>query len=180
MFYLSLIAKEISSAPEEEESQIIGKHKRYKELCELHGEPVVVRKQEGEINPNFLEARLISFEFVAKEGVIPGRRGEVVMKKEIPKSFDVYRVKGLVGRMFGVKPLSLKLVWETGEWDPVAGYDELEDSESENEGDEVERPEGQLEEKGKWMKREVELVDGTRQVGFCVDGLEARVRVELR
>lgn len=35
-------------------------------------------------------------------------------------------------------------------------------------------------EKGKWVQREVELVDGTRQVGFWIEGKSARVRVEVR
>ncbi len=33
---------------------------------------------------------------------------------------------------------------------------------------------------GRWVKREVELKDGPRQFGYCVDGLEARIRVERR
>ena len=36
------------------------------------------------------------------------------------------------------------------------------------------------EEEGRWKRREMELVDGTREVGFFVEGAEARVRVELR
>lgn len=31
-----------------------------------------------------------------------------------------------------------------------------------------------------WERREVELIDSTREVGFWVEGKEARVRVELR
>jgi hypothetical protein len=33
---------------------------------------------------------------------------------------------------------------------------------------------------GRWVKREVELKDGPRQFGYCVDGLEAKIRVERR
>ncbi|MCJ1420890.1 hypothetical protein MMC32_007249 [Xylographa parallela] len=35
-------------------------------------------------------------------------------------------------------------------------------------------------EKGKWVRREVELVDGTREVGHWIEGMEAKVRVEYR
>ncbi|MCJ1401887.1 hypothetical protein MMC11_005104 [Xylographa trunciseda] len=35
-------------------------------------------------------------------------------------------------------------------------------------------------ETGKWVRREVELVDGTREVGHWIEGKEARVRVEYR
>ncbi len=31
-----------------------------------------------------------------------------------------------------------------------------------------------------WRRREMELADGTREVGFFVEGGEARVRVEVR
>jgi len=35
-------------------------------------------------------------------------------------------------------------------------------------------------EKGRWMKREIEIEDGTRQIGFCVDSIEPMVRIEMR
>jgi hypothetical protein len=30
------------------------------------------------------------------------------------------------------------------------------------------------------MERKTEIEDSTRQIGFCVDGMEAKVRIELR
>jgi hypothetical protein len=81
--------------------------------------------------------------------------------------------------MFGVRPLGTRLVWESDEWDPVGRRDDDDDDDDEemvtgSEGEEEER------EKGKWMRREVELEDGTREVGFWIEGREATVRVELR
>jgi hypothetical protein len=114
-----------------------------------------------------------------------------VVQVQVPKSFDIYAVKGVVGRVFGLSPLGVRLVWETGEWDPVGGFDEVE-GESDEEELEAEwgrREEGglvgeeapELERKGgRWVKREVELKDGPRQFGYCVDGLEAKIRVERR
>ncbi|CRK34866.1 hypothetical protein BN1708_019638, partial [Verticillium longisporum] len=112
---------------------------------------------------------------------------------EIPKSFDVYAVKAIAGRMFAVPPLTIRLVWETGEWDPVGGFDEElgDSSDEEDEGleadlaVEIEAAKGfgedvELRKGGRWVKREVELADGPRQLGFCVDGLSARIRVETR
>lgn len=64
-------------------------------------------------------------------------------------------------------------MWETGEWDPVADYQDEVDSSDEEEmhgGDE----------RGMWVKREVELDGGTREVGFWVEGMEATIRVERR
>jgi len=183
MFYLSRIGQAMAKVSENEEHAVTSQHKRYAELCSLYGDPVVVRKSSTAVNPDFLEARLIKFTFYMPPNTNEGRSEAITKVKEIPKSFDIYRVKGIVGRLFGVWPLSLKLVWETGEWDPVAGYEEEEEEdESDDERDKkvVDSETAARREKGKWTKREVEIEDSTRQVGFCVDGMEAVVRVELR
>ncbi|KAI0600894.1 Thioesterase/thiol ester dehydrase-isomerase [Biscogniauxia sp. FL1348] len=189
MFYLARIGKHLAAVPESEEGEVIRRHKRYAELCELYGPPVVNRRKQ--VNPAFLEARLVTLEFIFH----PANQGETIHRTtKIPRSFDIYAVKGIAGKLFGVKPLSLRLTWETGEWDPVAGFDdEVEDSSEEDEEGEQDKtkepleyitghekditPEGRA---GKWVKREVELQDGPRQLGFCVDGLEAKIRVEIR
>lgn len=190
MFYLSRIGRQLSAAPDTPEAaaRVVAQHRRYAELCEIYGEPVVVRRRE--VNPAFLEARLISTLFLfhpspSQEG------GQVVVEKraQIPKAFDIYTVKGIAGRLFGRAPLALRLVWETGEWDPVAGYDEEAGDSSEDEdialeleekerGDEAQpQPQNRA---GRWIKREVELKDSPRQFGFCVDGLDVTIRVEPR
>jgi len=116
-----------------------------------------------------------------------------VKAMEIPKGVDVYRLKGIVGRLFDLNPLRIKLVWETGEWDPIPGhYPEDDDSDSESEGEglddggknedvgvETEKEESERERKG-WRRREVEFEDSARQVGFWVEGQDAKVRVEMR
>ncbi|TAQ88541.1 hypothetical protein B7494_g3162 [Chlorociboria aeruginascens] len=175
MFYLSRIGKALAEVPETEEHIIISQHKRYAELCEIYGAPVVVRKDNASIDPDFLEARLIKFTFHMPANTQAGQGEAITIEKEIPKGFDIYRVKGIVGRMFGLRPLSIRLIWETGEWDPVAGYEELEQDSSDEENEEFVATKIVVhEEKGKWMRREVELEDSTRQVGFCVDGMEAK------
>ncbi|KAI8958554.1 RNI-like protein [Daldinia sp. FL1419] len=186
MFYLGRIGKHLAAVPENKEAEIIKQHRRYAELCELYGPPVVNRRKE--INPAFLEARLVTVHFAYH----PKTTGDDVVERttKIPKSFDIYAVKGIAGKLFGLNPLNVRLTWETGEWDPVAGFDdEVEDSSDEEE----EQDEGEVGEvadaedgpqtdtkTGKWVKREVELQDGPRQLGFCVDGLEVKIRVEAR
>ncbi|KAE8452380.1 hypothetical protein EG329_001080 [Mollisiaceae sp. DMI_Dod_QoI] len=180
MFYLSRIARAVAEVPEAEAASVTGQHKRYAELCEKYGQPTIARKTTDTINPGFVEARLIKFTFYLPPGAKDEQVERVTISKEIPKSFDVYRVKGIVGKMFTIPPLSLRLIWETGEWDPVAGYEEEEDS-SDDEEEQTINPETQaIREKGRWMKREVEVEESTRLIGNCVDGLEATVRVELR
>lgn len=183
MFYLSRIAKQLAEVPETAEKSITALHPRYAELCQIYGEPDVIRRQE--INPAFLEARLINVEFTCE--------GKDTKSKRIPQAFDIYAVKGIAGRLFDISPLALKLVWETGEWDPVAGFEDSDDDGSDDE-DESETPvetpkevEGKLGEQdprsiegrsGRWVRREVELTDGPRQLGYCVDGMDVKVRVE--
>ncbi|CAN8098659.1 unnamed protein product [Discula destructiva] len=187
MFYLSRIGRQLSSVPEtpEAEAKVLAQHRRYKDLCDLYGEPVVNRR--NEINSAFLEARLINVTF--RFHPTQGEEDTAIEKRaQIPKSFDIYAVKGIAGRLFRHAPLKLRLVWETGEWDPVAGFDE-EARESSEDGEEaVERPEeknagdAQLlaNRVGRWIKREGELNDSPRQFGFCVDGFDVTIRVELR
>jgi len=188
MFYLSRIGKAIAAVPETEEYLITKQHRRYNELCQLYGAPTVVRVS-STANPDFLEARLIKFNFYMPPGTIDEQGSKITMAQEIPKGFDIYQVKGIVGRLFGLRPLSLRLIWETGEWDPVAGYeDQEEDSDEEDEVEDTHVHKESIEQeakietamrKGRWMRREVELEDGTRQIGFWLDGMEATVRVEL-
>ncbi|KAL2165432.1 hypothetical protein VTH06DRAFT_730 [Thermothelomyces fergusii] len=220
MFYLSRIARQLATVPEGDaaaEAAVLRRHPRWAELCEAYGEPAVVRRTGRDaLDPGFLEARLIRAEFylsappagpAAEEKEAPSRGGEKrVAVVEVPRSLDIYAVKGLAGRLFGLKPLGLRLVWETGEWDPVGGFDEDRDGaaggDERDEEDleaEWERTKGEEEKKkkkeeeegaapppgfemrrGRWVKREVELRDGPRQFGYCVDGSEVRIRVERR
>ncbi|CAK7211881.1 hypothetical protein SBRCBS47491_001273 [Sporothrix bragantina] len=187
MFYLSRIAKQMAAVAEDspEEKAVVARHRRYAELCDLYGEPAIVRH--AAINPAFLEARLVRVLF----SLLDQHK-----TASIPKSFDMYAVKGLAGRLFGRAPQQLRLVWETGEWDPVAGVDEEEEDDDEEEEKEDYNEEGEEKKSikednttadptqdaqaGRWVKREVELKDSPRQFGFCVDGLEARIRVEVK
>ncbi|CAD6569556.1 MAG: hypothetical protein ASARMPRED_002943 [Alectoria sarmentosa] len=102
-------------------------------------------------------------------------------KKLIPRTVDVYRLKGIVGQLFDLRPMCVKLIWETDEWDPV-GEGDGGWSVSEDDSDEESRLQraARKQKNDKWARREMELVDGTREVGFLVEGREARVRVELR
>ena len=168
MFYLTKIGKDLAQVPETQEHLVIAKHKRYEELCLKYEKPSIVRHSATEINPSFLEARLIKFKFYLPPNYLCAQPETIIHITEIPKAFDIYRVKGIVGELFGLRPYRLQLIWETGEWDPVAGYQD----------DGVVRDEEEASrENGRMVRREVELQDGTRLIGNCVDGMEATVRV---
>ena len=189
MYYLSRIAKAAAELPEQEEAAYLSQHPRYHELCQMYGAPIIARATSAAINPRSLEARLI--QFTLKESGTPSR----TMTTYIPREFDTYRLKGLVGRLFDLKPLHIRLIWETGEWDPVAGFDGEPDLDDDDDDDDIidddenvemlvtERealPDARGKDDGRWVKREVDLVDGTREVGYWIEGREAIVRIEPR
>lgn len=182
MFYLSRIAKQLAAIPEAAASTVLDLHPRYAALCDVYGAPDVIRIQE--VNPAFLQARLVTLALRCA-----GRDDRTA---RVPQSFDMYAVKARVAKLYGFSPLRMKLVWETGEWDPVAKKhsDEGADTSDEEDDDEVAIKVSEEAIKdtygeqladaqpGRWVKREVELRDGPRQLGYWVDGLDAKVRVE--
>ena len=191
MYYLSLIGKELSATTVEEEPAILATHPRYSELCELYVEPTITRavvsgsSDARVIHPRSVAARLVKMAFC-----LPlGNDESNIQVKEIPGSFDTYQVKALVSRLFGLPAFGFRLVWETDEWDPVekeVGEEVVEwDDDSEDEA----RPDihSGLEamadglDKSRFLRREVELVDSTRDVGFLFQGEvgEVRIRVEI-
>ncbi|KGO64596.1 hypothetical protein PITC_093230 [Penicillium italicum] len=191
MYYLSLIGKELSATTEQEEPAILATHPRYSELCELYVEPTITRAVVSDssgarvIHPRSVAARLVKMAFSLPLGNDESKS----QVKEIPGSFDTYQVKALVSRLFGLPAFGFRLVWETDEWDPVEkevgdeGVVEWdEDSENEDQPDIVSRLEttGDGPDKSRFVRREVELVDSTRDVGFLFQGEvgEVRVRVE--
>lgn len=161
----------------------MARHPRFAELCEEYGEPVVQRKvKAGEVDPNSLAAGLVVVTFMlasgpnSLNGVLPS---DGTWTTRIPKSFSIYSVLGMVGKRLGIMPLDLRLVLETDERDPVGksgGYVEpilWDSSDDESEGGHQGADEA-------WIRREVELVAGTRALGTYIDGREARVKVEMR
>ncbi|KAJ5138607.1 Leucine-rich repeat typical subtype [Penicillium bovifimosum] len=190
MYYLSLIGKELSATSEAEEPAILDTHPRYRELCELYAEPTITRAviSDGSgarvIHPRSVAARLVKMAFYLP----PGDDGPKRLVKEVPGSFDTYQIKALVSRLFGLPAFWFRLIWETDEWDPVekaAGDGMVEwDEDSEDEerpgvGSGIEARDGP--DTSRFVRREVELVDSTRDIGFMFQGEvgEIRIRVEI-
>jgi hypothetical protein len=193
LYYLSLIGKELSAFPEDAEQDILAKHPRYNELCEIYGEPVIKRSSASTgssvaVNPRSVAARLLKLTFyLRRELPVSGSTDagknntleEGTRVKEIPRSFDTYRVKAIVSRLFGLAPYEFKLVWETDELDPVSQKNIDEEDGWDSEDDDT-NPQ-QSTDGSEFVKREVELMDTTRDIGFMFqsDVAEAKVRVEI-
>ncbi|OJD11708.1 hypothetical protein AJ78_07576 [Emergomyces pasteurianus Ep9510] len=195
LYYLSLIRKELAASPQSEEHRILESHPRYRELCDTYGEVEIKRETDGSgdgIHPRSLAARLVTFNFYlsGKSANATAQTNGTTVGYEystnIPKSFDVYRIKAIVARHFSLVPLCFKLIWETDEWDPIE-ESKAEDDEWDS-SDEIEEPGRPTdssalkhEDGKKLVRREEELVDSTREVGFWFtnETRQVRVRVEL-
>ncbi|KAJ5504206.1 hypothetical protein N7463_007080 [Penicillium fimorum] len=191
MYYLSLIGKELSATAEAEEPAILATHPRYSELCELYVEPTITRAVVSDSGARVIHPRSVAARLVKMAFRLPLENDESKSQvKEIPGSFDTYQVKALVSRLFGLPAFGFRLVWETDEWDPVekdigdeAVVEWDEDSEDEGRPDTGSGPEktGDGPDKSRFVRREVELVESTRDVGFLFQNEvgEVRIRVEI-
>ncbi len=115
MFYLSRIARQLAAVPAADEPAVMARHPRFAALCAAYGAPDVVRRAGPDADPALLEARLVRVAFAFAD-----RRRSA----DVPRSLDMYAVKALAGRPVRPAAAAPGLVWETGEWDPVAGFDE--------------------------------------------------------
>ncbi|GAB1216300.1 hypothetical protein ATERTT37_005513 [Aspergillus terreus] len=181
LYYLSLIGKELSASPETAEHEILSAHPRYKALCEIHGAPVISRASTAmgsgtAVNPRSVAARLVKMVFRMR---CDGDGAETVKVVEVPRSFDVYQVKAIVARVFSLTPLSFRLIWETDELDPVS-RENMEADEGWDSEDEGGQALAAADSDPGFVRREVELIDTTKDIGFWFqsDLVEARVRVE--
>ncbi|KAL4913692.1 hypothetical protein BDW62DRAFT_192135 [Aspergillus aurantiobrunneus] len=188
LYYLSLIGKELSASPETAEPEILKNHPRYSELCQVYGEPLIKRASkatgaDAAVNPRSVAARLVRMVFRLSQEDSEPNRDDAVKVKEIPRSYDTYQVKAIVSRLFGITPYQFRLIWETDELDPVSKENmDIEDEwDSDEEDDDASQAKIDAEDGAKFVKREVELVDTTKDIGFSFqpDLVEARVRVEI-
>ena len=182
-YYLGQIARELAQTPTARRAEVLAAHPRWNALCEEYGEPVIAAQRgEGDVDPASLAARFVSVTFYlaasAKQALSdPPESCEEEWTADIPRSASVYALLGRVGKRLDISPLKSRLIWETGERDPVrrGGADGIDDApewwDSSDEEDEV----GESD----WVAREVQLVAGTRMVGSYFEGRTARVRVEI-
>ncbi|CAK4031213.1 Hypothetical predicted protein [Lecanosticta acicola] len=175
VYYLSQVAAHLTNTPAEKASDVLREHPRWKELCDEYGEPTVANlRKEDQLDPGSLAARLVRIYFVLAAESLPDLSART-WTEEIPKSFNIYSVLGLVGKRLGIVPFELRLIWETGEEDPVGKAADYAGPEWWDSSDDECGPTSKL---GEFVTRDVELVASTRAIGTYFEGREARVRVE--
>lgn len=177
-YYLGQIAVELGQAGEGEESRIMEKHPRYGQLCDEYGEPLIQRRATTEkVDPRSLAARLVTLELrLAPE--VKAKLQPRVWKADVPESFDIYAVLGMVGKRLDVPPLLLALVLETGEQDPAArdsgygGPEWWDSSDEDGEGGNAKEEE--------WKTRDIALTPSTRALGTYVEGRSAMIKIRMK
>ncbi|KAL2840578.1 hypothetical protein BJY01DRAFT_218383 [Aspergillus pseudoustus] len=189
LYYLSLIGKELSASPETAQIDILKAHPRYNHLCHIHGEPLITRASRSTdpnmaVNPRSVAARLVRIAFhLGPESTSSDTISTAGIKvEEIPRSYDTYQVKAIASRLFNLTPFEFRLIWETDELDPVSKENmDIEDEWDSEDEDGREASTLQSSEDDKFVKREIELVDTTKDIGFWFqpDLAEARIRIEL-
>lgn len=142
---------------------------------------MVVRKAQDEVNPNSLAARLVRCT-IRLDPVMAATTRESfsltpeVLELEIPRSFTIYNVIGLVSKRFHLQPTTIKLIWETGEPGFILKADESSESDSE-EDDAIprnrENTSHQLQ-----PTREEHLYPLTKRLGTWLEASVAKLRVE--
>ena len=176
LYYLSRIGKQLSTATFGTVGEILKEHPRYNQLCDIHGPPSLDRSAyEEHLTENTLAARLVEVTFFRRDGS--------EKRRKIPRSVNTYTLKSVVGKLFDVEPMHLRLIHETDEFDPVketVNEDDKWEVEGDYEDSEDVAMEGTDTRVATMARREVEIVDGTRTLGQWVDGAEARIRVEER
>lgn len=163
----------------QDRERILHLHPRYAELCEKYGEPVVIRKTPLEADPNSLGARLVrcnlrlGSSLASREDVVekPG-----VLDMDIPRSFTIYNVLGLLGQRLKLAPMSMELIWETGEKNVTASADGDSDSDSDEEAAKSAIKTVKTTEP---MLREETLRPLTRRIGTWLEQQTATIRIEL-
>lgn len=172
MYYLKQIASELSQVSDLSKAlQIKRNHPRWAELCEEYGEPATAKNRNGDaedVDPASLAARVAKIDFTYES---------LTWSEEIPKSFSVYELLGIVGKKLNIMPLRLRLVWETGERDPAGAKESGVGYEGPEWWDSSDEEVDDLKNEG-WLIREVVLVPGTRMLGTYLEGPTAVIRVE--
>ncbi|KAL6717908.1 hypothetical protein ACLMJK_003993 [Lecanora helva] len=220
IYFVSIIIERLNAATTAPEAEAIkSQYPTFETLCQVYEMSHLLSSKSAEKDQpvaNTLATRMIRFTFYittetfadakSRDLVLPGHDEPLLSTavanspriekvKLLPRAYDIYNLKGYVGRLFCINPMACRLIWETQEWDPVIkdGDDDgwsVDEDQSDEGGDRImsggdvgagERSGGGESDGREWTRREVELVDGTRNVeSWLEEATEATVRMEVR
>lgn len=141
----------------------------------------MVRKARDQINPNSLAARLVRCTIRLDSVAATIEKNHIlapdVLELEIPRSFTIYNVLGLVAKRFHLQARSIKLIWETGEPDIIVKADKSSHSDSEEDDGGTSSSKAATE-YTLTPTREEHLYPLTRRLGTWLEAPVANLRVE--
>lgn len=186
LYYLAEVEKDLAGTTRD---HVIGQNPRYLELCKKYDrdpiETTFPRAREVESSSSSLNGRLLNIAFYQQ----PSETKQMEERHEVvPKSTDIYRLKGLVARKFGLRPLSFRLVYES-DLDEVMPdqvkltkeeWDKISTSVDGNAGKMPPLSSSDLNAPPLLKKKEIELVNSTRELSYFIEdnAHEIKIRVE--
>jgi tubulin-specific chaperone E len=207
IYYISIAERELSAAIAEKPAFSRERHvsdakrqyPRYEELCRKYERDSVFDKKQPASKetlaqtsyaPGTLGVRLVKTHFyipqtdegsTATSSVIP-----TTFSRLIPRTISVYTLKAFLARIFSLPALQFRLIYESPELDPVvaprggndrANWDTWGDWDLDHP---LKDPDAVEKQGKKWKKREVEILDGTREWGFYIEEgtIDATIRIE--
>jgi hypothetical protein len=207
IYYVAIAERELSAAIAETPvysrdghvSDVKRQYPRYEELCRKYERESVFDKQQSasketpaqtSYTPGTLGIRLVKTHFYIPQKNEGSRTTSSVIpttfSRLIPRTISVYTLKALLARTFSLPALQFRLIYESPELDPVvaprggndrANWDTWGDWDLDHP---LKDPDAVEKQGKKWKKREVEILDGTREWGFYIeDGMvDATIRIE--
>lgn len=110
-FYLSQIARELSSAAASTRRDVLKRHSRYDELCKIYGEPTIDSRiaQKDSLAAGLSRCHFMISAAVREKTSQPAAVPDIV-ELELPKSFTIYTVQSMIAKAIGFeRPMLLKL-----------------------------------------------------------------------
>lgn len=171
IYYLSQITRALSMSTSDLHDRILSENARYSELCRIYDQPLgEIQSQSSKptADSRTLAAALIKVTFKLDPSTWGSANETAPWVYRIPKNFSIYAVQSMVGRHFGLPPMKLRLIWETGEEEVV--QEELDD-ESDEDQEAAAKPAIKM--------REDILAPQTRALATWIEETTANVRVEF-
>ncbi|KAL9108856.1 MAG: hypothetical protein Q9227_006387 [Pyrenula ochraceoflavens] len=189
LYYLTLIEKELQA---EKAGDILEHHHRYNELCAKYDREQKSKPKNGKAqnqpSPGSLASKLLKVQFrlQADQTCNVQKTFDCI----IPMTMDIYRLKGLVSREFGLPPLSFRLIRDSNSTLSQIPQGTKDDSEDEWSSDADERStlgpnsrnsgssvSGALFE---WKRHDTELVSSTQDLSYFIenDVHDVQIRIE--
>ena len=186
LYYLAQIEKEIGAG---DRNEVLGRHRRYFEICAKYDRDPKAdldnKKKMQDLRPGSLASRLLNIHLYQQP--LPDTEAAEVGVYVIPRTIDVYRLKGLISRELHLPPLGFRLIYQSEPINEQAevGRPDVRDDDSDldrdpNDAYETSANNSSRTRSATSRRHEIELVSSTQDLSFFVenDVRDVRIRIE--